>query len=232
VTGTAAAGLPPADLLPVQRRATLAYRLLRLVLVPLLRLVFSWRIEGRENIPRDGNYIVIANHLNWLDPFAVLLTCPVEPRVHFLGNPEGLVTHAVQWRLVRAVGGYIAVDPHQHGDRALYHYVNVCLRAGGAVGLFPEGQYGRSEGALEALHSGFAHFAVDNQVPIVPLALSGTLDLWLRKPVAVRVGEAFRPGIEVPALVEEARRRLTELLPAYVEASGPRLLRQRLTHLL
>lgn len=232
VTGTATAGLPPADLLPVQRRATLAYRLLRLLLVPLVRLLFRWQIDGRENIPRDSSYIVIANHLNWLDPFALLLTCPVEPRVHFLGNPEGLVTHAIQWRLVRAVGGYIAVDPHQHGDRTLYHYVNVCLQKGGAVALFPEGHYGRSEGALEELHSGFAHFAVDNQVAVVPVALSGTQDLWLRKPVAVRVGEAFPSGTDVHALVDEAQRRLTELMPAYVEPPGPRLLRHRLTSLL
>ncbi len=89
----ASTALPPADLLPVGRRANVPYRILRLVAVPLLRLCFRFQVEGRENIPRSGNYIVIANHLNWLDEFAVLLLFPLEPRLHFLENrpPVGLV---------------------------------------------------------------------------------------------------------------------------------------------
>src|SRR5205807_5857315 len=75
---------PPADLLPVQRQATLAYRALRLWAVPLLHSLFRIRVEGREHIPTDRNYVLIANHLNWLDSFAILATFPIEPRVHFL----------------------------------------------------------------------------------------------------------------------------------------------------
>ena len=84
--------LPPADLLPVRREATLSYRLVRLVGVPLLHLVFRFDVTGKENIPRSGNYLVIANHLNWLDEFAILLLFPVEPRIHFLADPTLLVT--------------------------------------------------------------------------------------------------------------------------------------------
>ena len=226
-----AAGLPPADLLPVQRRATLAFRAVRLLVEPLVRLAFRWTIVGRENIPSTGAFVVIANHLNWLDPFALTLAFPSEPKIHFLGNPEGLVKRRVQWRVVRAVGGYIAVNPNQHGDRALYHYVDLCLERGGVVGLFPEGHYGTTEGGLEPFHKGFAHFAVRNQVPVVPVALSGTLDLWLRKPVAVVIGPPIAPGTDVDALVAEARARVTALLPRYSDPGGRRLMRRRLTHL-
>jgi len=48
----------------VQRQATLAYRALRLWAVPLLHSLFSIRVEGREHIPNDRNYVLIANHLN------------------------------------------------------------------------------------------------------------------------------------------------------------------------
>jgi 1-acyl-sn-glycerol-3-phosphate acyltransferase len=228
---TAAEALPPADLLPVQRRATLAFRVVRILVEPLVRLLFRWHIEGGENIPRDGPFVVIANHLNWLDPFALVLAFPNEPKLHFLGNPEGLVRHRVQWRVVRSVGGYIAVDPHQHGDRALYHYVDLCLERGGAVALFPEGHYGTSEGVLEPLHKGFAHFAVSNQVPVVPVALSGMKDLWLGKPVRVLIGRPIPPQGDVDALVLHAQERMASLLPAYSDPGGRKLMRQRLTHL-
>src|SRR5438094_1344195 len=70
---------PPADLLPVQREATLAYRAIRLWAVPLLHALFRITVEGRERIPTAGAYVLIANHLNWLDSFAILATFPAEP---------------------------------------------------------------------------------------------------------------------------------------------------------
>ncbi|HEX3506967.1 MAG TPA: hypothetical protein VHW94_01125, partial [Candidatus Dormibacteraeota bacterium] len=60
----AQAPMPPADLLPVGRKANLPYRIVRLVAVPLLHLCFRFDVIGLSNVPRTGNYVVIANHLN------------------------------------------------------------------------------------------------------------------------------------------------------------------------
>src|SRR3981189_2656464 len=62
----ASTALPAADLIPVSPKANLAYRLVRFIGIPLLRLCFRFQVEGREYIPRSGHYVVIANHLNWL----------------------------------------------------------------------------------------------------------------------------------------------------------------------
>src|ERR1700682_2981987 len=151
---------PPADLLPVRRKANLAYRAVRLIGVPLLYLCFRFEVTGRENIPQSGNYVVIANHLNWLDEFALLLLLPVEPRLHFLANPTILVTRKVQWFLVRMTGGFVPVVQGRHGDPALFRHVDRCLEVGGAVAIFPEGNYGPTEGELMPFKKGFAHFAI------------------------------------------------------------------------
>src|SRR4030088_253392 len=116
----ASTALPPADLLPVGRRANVPYRILRFIAVPLLHFFFKFEVEGRENIPREGNYIVIANHLNWLDEFALLMLFPVEPRLHFLANPTLLVTRKLQWWLVRKNGGFVPVVRDRHRDRRVF----------------------------------------------------------------------------------------------------------------
>src|SRR5260370_22518849 len=149
MAGTA---LPPADLLPVGRRANLPYRAVRLVALPLLRLFFSFQVEGQDNIPRfpsplrgaisrshpyrasaqgqgEGRksattYIVIANHLNWLDEFALLMLFPVEPRLHFLADPTGLVKRRLQWWLIRTTGGYAPVVRARHGAATRDHPVH------------------------------------------------------------------------------------------------------------
>src|ERR1700740_100557 len=185
------ANLPAADLLPGGPRASLPYRAVRLFGVPVLRLLFKFEVTGRGNLPRHGNYVVIANHLNWLDEFTLLLLFPVEPRLHFLADPTLLVTRRFQWWIVRATGGYVPVVRERHGDQTLFHHVDRCLELGGAVAIFPEANYGPREGELLPFHKGFAHFAIKAGVPVVPVALSGTKDLWLRKRIRVAIGPAL-----------------------------------------
>jgi 1-acyl-sn-glycerol-3-phosphate acyltransferase len=228
----ASSALPPADLLPVSRRANVPYRIVRMIAVPLVRLCFRFQIEGRENIPRTGNYIVIGNHLNWLDEFAILLLFPIEPRLHFLADPTILVTRKFQWWLIRTTGGYVSVVRERHGDKALFHHVDHCLEVGGAIAIFPEGNYGPKEGELMPFKKGFAHFAIKAGVPVVPVALSGTKDLWFRKRIRVVIGESLLPAGQTPeTLTDAAWRSVTELMPVYTEPPGRRLLRRQLTNL-
>jgi 1-acyl-sn-glycerol-3-phosphate acyltransferase len=232
VATSASSSLPAADLLPVSRRANLPYRLVRIVGIPILRLLFKFDVTGRENIPRTGNYVVIANHLNWLDEFTLLYLFPVEPRLHFLADPTILVTRKFQWWLVRTTGGYVPVVRERHGDQTLFRHVDRALEVGGAVAIFPEANYGPREGELLPFHKGFAHFAIKAGVPVIPVALSGTKDLWLRKRIKVVIGQPIATaGQDADALTQLAYERMKAMLPQYSEPEGRKPLRQRLTHL-
>ena len=231
---TADAALPQADLLPIGPRANIPYRLVRLFAVPLLRLVFRFEVHGRENIPRKRgpNYIVIANHLNWPDEFTLLLLFPIEPRLHFLADPTILVTRKLQWFLVRSTGGYVPVVRSRHADTRLFEHVDRCLEVGGAVAIFPEGNYGPAEGELLPFHKGFAHFAINAGVPVVPVGLSGCKDVWFRKTIRVFVGEPIpSQGQDVARMTDLAYEKVGALVPPYVEPPGRKPLRKFLTHL-
>jgi len=224
--------VPPADLLPVQRKATPMFRFLKLTVVPLLHVLFRIKVEGREHIPADRTFVLIANHLNWIDSFAILATFPAEPRVHFLGDTTILVTRKVQWALVKSVGGFIPVNRKARPDSVLFEHVNRCLQRGGVVALYPEGNYGQAEGEIMPFKKGFAHFAIDNHVPVLPVALSGTQDLWLRKTVRMIIGPAIETsGQSIESLVALAEAAMRELLPSYSDPGGVKLLRKGLTHL-
>jgi 1-acyl-sn-glycerol-3-phosphate acyltransferase len=228
----ASAALPAADLLPVSRHANLPYRISRLAAVPILRLLFTFDLSGREDIPKTGNYVVIANHLNWLDEFTLLYLFPIEPRLHFLADPTILVTRRFQWWLIRTTGGYVPVVRDRHGDRRLFQHVDRCLAVGGALAIFPEANYGPREGALLPFHKGFAHFAIKAGVPVVPVALSGTKDLWFRKRIKVVIGAPIPTAGKTPdALTDLAFQSMQGILPSYSEPSGRKLFRHRLTNL-
>jgi 1-acyl-sn-glycerol-3-phosphate acyltransferase len=175
---------------------------------------------------------VIANHLGWADWVSLLLLFPPEPRLHFLGDPTGLVKRRVEWFLVRATGGYVPVDHSRRGDPALYSHVDRCLERGGAVAVFPEGTYGPDEGRILPFRRGFAHFALKAGVPVVPVGLGGTREIWLRKPIQVAIGAPLDPRGHTPeSLTRLAEERVRALLPAYTEPPGRRPLAHWLTHL-
>jgi 1-acyl-sn-glycerol-3-phosphate acyltransferase len=100
------------------------------------------------------------------------------------------------------------------------------------VALFPEGDFGAREGELLPFKRGFAHFAVDAGVPVVPVGLAGMRDLWLGKRLVVRIGAPIptsgKTVDEVHKLGEDA---VTALLPVYREPSGHKPLRRWLTGL-
>jgi 1-acyl-sn-glycerol-3-phosphate acyltransferase len=223
---------PPADLLPVQRKATPMFRLIKFTCTPILHSLFRIKVDGRTNIPTDRNYVLIANHLNWLDSFAILAEFPAEPRVHFLGDTTILVTRRFQWAMVKSVAGFIPVNRNLHPDTVLFDHVNKCLQRGGVVALYPEGNYGRAEGELMPFKRGFAHFAIDNGVPVLPVALSGMKDLWLGKTVRMIIGPPIETGEQtVESLIALAEIRMRELLPPYSDPGGIKLLRTKLTRL-
>ncbi|TMD72578.1 MAG: hypothetical protein E6I82_07920 [Chloroflexi bacterium] len=146
--------------------------------------------------------------------------------------PDAGRAKAPQWWLVRTTGGYVPVVRERHGDRALFRHVDRCLDAGGAIAIFPEGNYGQKEGELLPFHKGFAHFAIKAGVPVIPVALSGTKDLWFRKRIEVVIGRPMPSvGQDPAALTELAFERMKEMLPAYSEPPGRKLLRHKLTHL-
>src|SRR5438093_12021164 len=94
----------------------------------------------------------------------------------------------LQWALVNIVGGFIPINRKARPDSVLFEHVNRCLQRGGVVALYPEGNYGQAEGEIMPFKKSCAHFAIDNHVPVLPVALSGTQHLWLRKIVSMIIG--------------------------------------------
>jgi 1-acyl-sn-glycerol-3-phosphate acyltransferase len=107
--------------------------------------------------------------------------------------------------------------------------------------LFPEGRLGNAEGKLHLpLKRGTVIYALRANVPIVPVALIGTHDLYLRKELTVRFGEPLHfsqnqktTRQEVDSALEALQEAMIALLPTdYQEPTGKKLLRHFLNHIL
>src|SRR5207245_2013252 len=88
------------DSVRTHRRVGFWYRLVIVVAKPLVWLFTSREWRGAENLPAEGGFIVAANHISELDPFAVghfLLDHGSPPR--FLAKAELFRRAPVKWVL-------------------------------------------------------------------------------------------------------------------------------------
>ena len=162
---------------------------------------------GREKLNLDAPYIVIANHTSFADPIiAAMLIRRYE--VNFLGKIE-LAKAPVVGKLLMHLH-MIPVDRHHSDMEAM----RACLRvtkAGGVLGIFPEGTRNK-EGTqdMAEFKTGTARFAIKTKVPVVPM-------IYYRSPKAFRknwlyVGEPFTLEEFYGAKTPEENHKATELI--------------------
>ncbi|MFB2892572.1 lysophospholipid acyltransferase family protein [Aerosakkonemataceae cyanobacterium BLCC-F50] len=114
------------------------------------------------------------------------------------------------------------------------------LSGGNGILIFPEGKLGTAEGELLPLKKGVAIYALRAGVPIVPVAIIGSKDLYFRKPITLRFGkplvfpQSLRPkSSQVQAVLDALQAALIDLLPQnYQEPQGIKLWRNFLNRAL
>lgn len=186
---------------------------------PVLRLLFRLRVQGRENLPSEGGYVLAANHNSNFDPWP--LSLPLWPRryLRFMAKSE------LYWwplgHIINAGGGF----PVRRGERdveAINRAVDLA-RDGYIVAMFPHGTRQR-KGLVKRhqpkAHGGAARIALEAGVPLVPAAIVGTDRLARLGPLRVRYGRPLDLEDLRGKELLIASREATERLMAEIERLG------------
>jgi 1-acyl-sn-glycerol-3-phosphate acyltransferase len=134
----------------------------------LVRVVSSWEVRGRENIPRTGGLIVASNHISFFDP--PLIGIATVRELHYLAKEE-LFRRPVLGPLIRTFNSI----PIRRGvaDMSGLSKAMEVLRGGKALIMFPEGSRMR-DGQLHPARPGVGMLAVGTDALIVPCYISGS----------------------------------------------------------
>ncbi len=165
----------------------------------IIKKVFGWiigliwikKIEGLENLPRAGAFIIAANHSSYLDFISLIAALP--ERVYFLAAEKFYKSWF--WRPLVVGTGQIRVDRNSPDKKEVYQKVFAVLHAGRVLGIFPEGT--RSpDGKIGKAFTGVAKFSLGAKVPVVPVAIKGAYEImsrhdkWpkFRKNIEIKIG--------------------------------------------
>ena len=179
------------------------YELVRMVLTPIALVLYRERAIGTSNVPPDGPFILAPNHFSQMDHFFAGIY--IRRKIQFMAKSQLYGNPVLDY--VFRVGGVFPVRRGHHDEEA-FKTAYAVLDRGGCVGMYCEGGRSRT-GRLGEAKPGVGRLALESGVPVVPVAIHGSLGVrgWkrLRFPkVTVQFGEPVTfPRVEEPTHAQQ-----------------------------
>ena len=166
----------------------------KLFVFPIYKFVFKGILIGRENIPREGSFIVVSNHGSLLDP--PLLGHALERNISFMAKEE-LFKIPFLGFVIKACGAY----PVKRGIADKNTIKTACekLSNNKSIGIFIDGTR-QKNGRVNKPKQGAALLAFKNQKLLLPVALVNSHKLIRFKfcipffsKIVIKVGKPLQP---------------------------------------
>ena len=144
------------------------YRFMCAVMRPAYAVLYPAKVDGLENIPREGAFILCCNHISARDPFYLAIR---EKRryFHFMAKAE-LFRNKLAGAVMRGLDAF----PVNRGnsDLAAMRTAMGLLKDGHGLGIFPQGT--RSpDNAPTPMLDGVSMIALRSGAPVIPAYIGG-----------------------------------------------------------
>lgn len=182
-------------------------------------------VRGAEHIDPSTSYVVTANHLSNYDIFTAFAALPIP--IRFLAKKE-LFKIPLLAPAMRAVG-IVEVDRASRGAAiaSINRQSTRVIERGHSLIIYPEGTRSRS-GTLGPFKKGAFSIAVNAQMPVLPVTVHGSYEVWTPERPIIRGGRTITVTVDPPIPTEglgpndvsELRDRTREVIAARFREQG------------
>lgn len=150
----------------------LFYEAVRAFAGPLFDFHYHFGSEGTDNIPEAGPALLVCNHRSLLDP--VVIAYSVDRFINFAEASYGFQIPVVKQLSLLAGAFPLSIYGGDESDKNISK-ASQLLANGELVGIFPEGVQSffnpNRVTKIASFKTGFAKLALENRVPIIPIAV-------------------------------------------------------------
>lgn len=164
---------------------------------PFLKIVYTYEVVGKENIPKGAKYIYSANHVSMFDP--LLLSLAVRKPIAYMAKIELFEKGKLAWWIKRL--GAISVNRSKPEIATFKTVREIFKTKDWSLGIFPQGGI-KDNKKIENIQKGFAVIAKNAKADIVPVSIIG-FEGYTRKPFAQKVIIKINKPISHELSVEE-----------------------------
>lgn len=186
---------------PARTINSLVYYSIRAVARIVLAPFFEIHVEGQDNVPKRGSFILLPKHQRWEDLPLLGLASPVP--LYYVAKKELFTNRLSSW-FMTSLGGIPLDRRRPLASRNSIKAVVELLEDGAGVVVFPEGTYYRDGmgagrvGLIRLIHSQI-------EVPFIPVGIRYSSQAT-RKPVLIRFGRTlpWEPSMEPEEFLDSA----------------------------
>jgi len=175
-------------------------------------------IVGRENVKPGQHYIFMSNHVSNMDPPIVIPLIPGRTSVLVKKELFRIPLLGTAMKLAQMV----PVDrSNREAAIASIRAASEVMNRGLHMTVFPEGTRS-SDGRLRALKKGPFYLAEESGVPVIPVTIAGSYEMWPKHRFKIKPGPVtltFHPPLTIAeagsreALMERVRAAIASALP-------------------
>ncbi len=181
----------------------------------LCSVLTKFSVEGKNNLPPTGPYILAPNHIDDVDP-APITAAVVKPITYLMAEDQAELPWYKAW--VPWSYGVMLVN-RSNLQISTIKNIQKQIQKKEIICIFPEGTI-KGEG-LKKGKRGVAYFAIKNEIPIIPTAVIGTKGIlekvraMKRERVKVVFGNPIftKSGDSVDDITAKTMQEIKKLLP-------------------
>jgi 1-acyl-sn-glycerol-3-phosphate acyltransferase len=169
------------------------FSVLKTLLRPVIKRIFSVTVTGLENIPEKGGGIVTPNHTSFMD--SIILGALPERRIWFMAKNSEYHHPFLKWFL--RIGNSFPVRRYTIDVLAVRNAIRI-VQGGHLLGIFPEGER-TWDGEMLPFRYGTIRLILSLGAPVIPVGIKGAYELMPRwtsaiklVPVAINIGKPIR----------------------------------------
>jgi 1-acyl-sn-glycerol-3-phosphate acyltransferase len=165
-----------------------------------LKVYHRLRIVGRENLPREGSFVLVANHASHLDTLSILAALPMRKlhRVFPAAAKDFFFVSVPRTAFAAVVVNALPFDRETHFRQSLSLCKELLSNPGNVLLIFPEGTRSVT-GELGEFKPGVGLLLAGVDLPVVPCYLDGVFRAWPK-------GKRFPRPYRVRLVIGQPRR--------------------------